>query len=492
MRKALSFLQLPTISRLLQSVTTDAAYCLHEAPSPFRSFAAGQPVPATHPQLLSPGELAPGIHSSEFRGRRKRLCTLLQPGACAIIPASATNYMAGVIPYPYRQDPDMMYFTGINQHAVAVLTAPARSVREQGPAKDTYTLFIEPPNPERSRWDGERLDRQAAFEVFGADEVYYSNELPQFLAEMASACPALHFDLDRTSSHQHAPIATALQPAIRAGRVSMLRPLTHHMRLIKSPAEVAAMRLAAQWSAQAIVSCMSMSRPDVGEWEVAARFEYEVAKRGAARLAYPSVVAGGSDACTIHYSRHDKRVPGGQMLLMDAGCEHGGYVSDVSRTWPVSGKFTGPQREVYNIVLETHKRCLAACRPGTSICALHLLSIKLLSKGIADLGLLGDTPLEEIEGRGYTEFYWHSVGHWLGLDTHDTALVYHDKKLVAGHVITIEPGLYIPDEPRFGVYAGIGVRIEDDVVLTEHGCEVLSKDAPIEVEDVERMVGSAR
>ncbi|MEW5312326.1 MAG: hypothetical protein WDW38_003968 [Sanguina aurantia] len=485
MRKALSFLQLPTISRLLQSVTTDAAYCLHEAPSPFRSFAAGQPVPATHPQLLSPGELAPGIHSSEFRGRRKRLCTLLQPGACAIIPASATNYMAGVIPYPYRQDPDMMYFTGINQHAVAVLTAPARSVREQGPAKDTYTLFIEPPNPERSRWDGERLDRQAAFEVFGADEVYYSNEtpldskesavnlgllrkglsleppvsalratshprpttqLPQFLAEMASACPALHFDLDRTSSHQHAPIATALQPAIRAGRVSMLRPLTHHMRLIKSPAEVAAMRLAAQWSAQAIVSCMSMSRPDVGEWEVAARFEYEVAKRGAARLAYPSVVAGGSDACTIHYSRHDKRVPGGQMLLMDAGCEHGGYVSDVSRTWPVSGKFTGPQREVYNIVLETHK----------------------------------------------SEFYWHSVGHWLGLDTHDTALVYHDKKLVAGHVITIEPGLYIPDEPRFGVYAGIGVRIEDDVVLTEHGCEVLSKDAPIEVEDVERMVGSAR
>ncbi|GFH29520.1 putative Xaa-Pro aminopeptidase 3 isoform X1, partial [Haematococcus lacustris] len=193
---------------------------------------------------------------------------------------------------------------------------------------------------------------------------------------------------------------------------------------------------------------------------------------GASRMAYPPVVAAGPDACTIHYSRNDKVIRDGQLVLMDAGCELHGYCSDVTRTWPVSGRFTPAQRLVYSTVLHTHNQCIKACKPGVSIRDLHNLSVLLISEGLQRLGVCGQVSADQIAGLGlYRRFYRHSVGHFLGLDTHDTPLMTHNRPLQAGNVITIEPGLYIPNDPVFGMLRGIGVRLEDDVLVTATGCE---------------------
>ena len=202
-------------------------------------------------------------------------------------------------------------------------------------------------------------------------------------------------------------------------------------------------------------------------------------KEGAKRLAYPTVAASGSNAYFTHWGRNDSLLKSGDLLLMDAGCELHGYSSDVTRTWPISGKFSSAQLAVYNAVLAAHRSLLMECREGSSIRELHQSSVNLLSQSIKDLGLKGN----------YTNFYWHSVSHWLGLDVHDSSSISHSRPLQAGHVITIEPGIYIPDEPEYGSLRGIGVRIEDDVLILPsaegRGCEVLSGDLPISAEDIE-------
>ncbi|GLC43480.1 hypothetical protein PLESTB_001561700 [Pleodorina starrii] len=449
---------------------------------------AGQPTAVTHPELVAPHELTPGIPASEYRERRHRLGQLLPPGGAAVLPAAATTYMSGVIPWPYRQDPDFFYLTGLMQHGMALLSAPA-----PGSGQDPrYTLFIDAPNANRERWDGATVSREAALEVFGADEVFLMHEMPRKLSELAKSGGTILYDTDRVGAHHHNAIAAALRPALEPpGRVVPLRPLLHSMRLIKSRAEAALMATSAAIASAAVRHCMAVTAPGTTEYGLAAAFEYDVKSAGAQRLAYPSVVAGGPDACTIHYGRNDKVLAGGQVVLMDAGAEYWGYVSDVTRTWPVGGSFSGPQRDVYAIVLEAHQRCLAACRPGSSIRELHSLCIDILSEGLRDLRLLPGASLAEIRNTLYREFFWHSLGHYLGLDTHDTHLIGHERRLEEGAVITVEPGLYIPDLPQFGAFRGIGVRIEDDVLLTAAGCQVLSDQAPVSIAEVEELAGSA-
>ncbi|GIL55550.1 hypothetical protein Vafri_11107 [Volvox africanus] len=449
---------------------------------------AGQPTATTHPELLKPHELTPGIPASEYRARRNRLGQLLPPGGAAILPAAATTYMSGVIPWPYRQDPDFFYLTGLTQHGLAVLTAPGA-----GSSQDVrYTLFIDAPNTNRERWDGATVSREVANEVFGADEVLWMHEMPRKVQDLAKSTSPILYDTDRVGAYHHSALGIALRPALELpGRVTPLRPLLHSMRLVKSPAEAAMMRTSAAVASAAVRHCMAVTTPGMTEYGLAATFEYGIKSAGAQRLAYPTVVAGGADACTIHYGRNDKVLAGGQMVLMDAGAEYWGYVSDVTRTWPVGGTFSGPQRDVYGIVLEAHQRCLAACGPGSSIRDLHSLCVDILSEGLKDLRLLPGVSLAEIRSSLYREFFWHSLGHYLGLDTHDTHLIGHDRRLTEGAVITVEPGLYIPDLPQYGTFRGIGVRIEDDVLVTAAGCRVLSDQAPVAIREVEELAGSA-
>jgi Xaa-Pro aminopeptidase len=253
------------------------------------------------------------------------------------------------------------------------------------------------------------------------------------------------------------------------------------MRWKKSEAELALMRRSAGIAAEAMTMCMSAtnrSGATSSEHELSALFEYECRTRGAQRMAYPPVVASGSDATTIHYSRNDKQLVPGDLLLVDAGCEYYGYCSDVTRTWPVGGRFEGANRDVYEAVLETHAALLRACVPGNTLRQLHHMSVDMLRDALRSLGLEGD----------YKTFYPHSVGHWLGMDTHDAPSVSHDLPLEDGVTLTIEPGLYIPDDPRYGHYRGIGVRIEDDVLIRNGGgCDVLSASAPCGPDEIERL-----
>lgn len=264
------------------------------------------------------------------------------------------------------------------------------------------------------------------------------------------------------------------------------------LRWIKSPAERAALRHSAHAATRAIRSCIAATTADntTSEADLAALFRFKCDLAGAERLAYPSVVASGADACTVHYGRNDKRLRRGDLLLMDAGCEVGGYASDVSRTWPVSGRFSPAQRVVYAHVLEVHQACIAACVAGATLRDIHSLSVRMLSTALQDLGVGRDANM--VTG-GYMPFYPHSVGHWLGLDTHDASSVAHDIPLEPGVVLTIEPGLYLAAGPHVPPeFADIGIRIEDDVLIGADGrAEVLSAEAPTDIAAIEELAGSA-
>lgn len=447
---------------------------------------AGQPTPETHPELLRDGEVQPGITAAEFAARRTALAAQLPEGGLALVQANPQVFMSGVVPYPFRQNADFAYLTGVNQWG------PLAAIGSDG----RFTLFFPDADPWREAWDGARLGADAALDFFGADDAAPLSEAPDRLAAMLGAASAVAMDLDRPDI---GPLANAVAqlPALKAaagrGAVLPLRPLVHRLRWIKSPAELSLMRKSAAAAAAAMTDCMARSAPGVSEHSIAAHFEYRCRLAGAQRMAYPPVVAGGANACTIHYSRNDVKLTGKEALLLDGGCELYGYCSDVTRTWPMGGRFSGAQAAVYDAVLEAHRRLLAAVRPGATLRALHSASIRLLAEALAGLGVpaLGTSAEALMSSQAFREFYPHSVGHWLGMDVHDVSTVSHDRPLEPGVVLTIEPGLYIPDREEFGPLAGIGVRLEDDVAVMAEGAEVLSAAAPLERSDVEAVVGSA-
>ncbi|KAK9908284.1 hypothetical protein WJX75_005446 [Coccomyxa subellipsoidea] len=453
----------------------------------FGGVVAGQPIHETHPHLLSEGQLWPGVTAAEFAARRRRLANAMPPGGIAVLPAATPVFMTGAIPYPYRQDADFLYLTGINQQAVAVIEASS-------PMRDgNFTLFIQDSNPQAEAWNGTPMNAEAASEVFGADDVYPMSELEQQLEALVATSGAVFYDRgeERTTAPcEHGRLHQAMLVALQQRRVHPLKPTLHPMRWRKSGAEVELMRQSASLAAQSLARCMQLTKPGVEEHFLGATFEYECKARGAQRLAYPVVVAGGVDSCTIHYLQNNKRVREGELLLMDAGCELHGYSSDVSRTWPVSGTFSVQQREVYEIVLDTHRQCVEICRAGRTLRDVHQKSVQLLSEGVASLGLFPGLDAGAIAHSAYRSMYPHSVGHWLGMDTHDTRCINHDTPMQAGVVLTVEPGLYIPNDPQlYGPYAGIGVRIEDDVAVTGlTDPEVLSAGVPVDAREVELLV----
>lgn len=459
-----------------------------------RPHLAGQPLPETHPELLSEGELAPGLLATEFAQRRQMLAEALPPQCLALLPSAPTMYTSpgGRIPYSYRQDADFLYFTGLTQQGVALVESAASSSRGR------YSLFLPQSTPSEAVWDGHRISCEAAVDSFGADEAWPIGELPHRLLPLLANAPLVFYDaarhvgnpLIRHSTGNPSPGSTELHIAASQGRLKGLQSLTHLLRWVKSPAELQCMRQAATTSAHAIEQCMRACRPGLREYQLQSLFEYKCRWRGAQRNAYPPVVACGPDATTIHYARNDKVLQDGQLLLMDAGCELHGYSSDITRTWPVSGKFTSAQRDVYHAVLEVHRRCVEACRAGKTMKSIHQLAVRLLSQALKDLGLYPSLSVDGVEHSVYRQCFPHSVGHWLGMDTHDVANVTHDKALQPGVVLTIEPALYFPNEPSYRHFAGLGVRIEDDVAITTDTPYVLSDSVPVDPEQLEQIVGS--
>lgn len=483
---------------------------LHAAASAPRVWDIGQPTHASHPHLLAAGEVSPGISGAEYAARRAALAARLQPGAVVVIPAAPVLRFHGTaIPLPsaYRQDADMFYMTGCSEPGVVAVLEVA------GSGAPRFTLACAPPDDGSHRtWWNSRASPATIASHLGADEAVPHAQLPELLAAALRRSQGrliwdgprgALLDLpDAALPAGGAPgiAARALRAAAQAlgtaapVRAAPLKPLLGPLRWRKSPAEAALMRASAQLSAAGLAAAAGACVTGATEGAAAAAHEAYCKSRGASRLAYPSVCGAAANACAIHHGRYDGVLRSGDAFLMDAGCELHGYVSDVTRTWPVSRRFSPAQRAMYDVVAAAHSACLAALRPGASLSSLHEVAVRTLAHGIADLGLVPSATEAQLLRGPYFRFFPHALGHCLGLDTHDTPGVPSTAPLLPGCVITVEPGLYVwPDEPGVpDAFRGIGVRIEDDVLITETGAEVLSRDAPTAAEDVEDWAHAAR
>jgi Xaa-Pro aminopeptidase len=427
--------------------------------------------------------------------RRARLMAALGDGAL-LVAAAPERLRAGDVYYPYRQDSDFDYVTGFPEPEAVCLIAP-------GEAKERFVLFVRPHDPERAVWVGPRAGVDGAIERYGADAAYPLDELETRLAGFLSRAPAVALSLAREDA-----LANRLLAAVR--RAQAERPRTgsgptvirdlgdvlHEMRLRKDPEEIARLRAAIAIACEAHRAAMRTARPGMPEYEIEALIDYTFRRRGAAGPAYPSIVASGANATILHYTDNARPLEGDELLLVDAGAERAGYCADVTRTFPTGRRYTPAQRDVYDAVLAAQLAAIADARPGVTLEDLHTKAVRVLAEALVHLGLVQASVDEAIEKELYRRFYMHRTSHWLGRDVHDVGRYKQDGKprpLEPGMVFTVEPGLYLPGDaddlpPAF---RGLGVRIEDDVLVTERGHEVLSAAAPKQAEEIEALRAEA-
>jgi Xaa-Pro aminopeptidase len=433
------------------------------------------------------------IKPAEFKRRRRQLMQMMGPGAVAILPAAPEVVRNRDVHYPYRPDSDFYYLTGFPEPEAIAVLIPGRKPAE-------YVLFCRERDEKRERWDGPRAGQEGAVRDHGADDSFPISDIEEILPGLLEQCSRVFYamgsnpDLDR----RLADWVNQIRRKARAGvhgpvEFVALDHYLHEMRLYKSAGEVALMRHAARITAAAHARLMQNCRPGMHEYELEAEFGHECASRGARFQAYPAIVGGGCNACVLHYVDNRDELRDGDLVLVDAGCEYGYYASDITRTFPVNGRFTPAQRAIYELVLAAQEAAIAKARPGNHWNDPHDAAVRTITKGLVDLGLLKGTVARLIKDGGYTKFYMHRTGHWLGMDVHDVGDYKVDgawRELEPGMVMTVEPGIYIPPGMR-GVpkkYWGIGVRIEDDVLITKEGHEVLTRDAPKGVAEIEGLM----
>ncbi|MBU6281835.1 aminopeptidase P N-terminal domain-containing protein [bacterium] len=425
----------------------------------------------------------------DFADRRARVLDRLDGGIAVFrAPSPVTHHHD--VEHRYRREADFFYLTGFPEaDAVAVLDASAD--------REKFVLFVPPKDPERETWTGRRHGVEGALVDFGADAAYPIDELEQHLVPMIAGSGPLHFRFGREDAFDRRMLGMAKNAWSRRPRTANDIPLSiidpgpivHEMRLHKTPDELAWMRVAIDVAAEAHVAAMRAARPGVGEHEIEALIEYTFRRRGAEGWAYPSIVASGHNATVLHYVSNDRILEPGELLLVDAGAEFGGYCADVTRTFPVDREPSREQRDVYEVVLEAQLAAIAAVGPGRSFESVHDAAVEVLVDGLRRLGVLDAERERAIADGHFKPFYMHRTSHWLGMDVHDVGAYRQDggsRLLAPGMVLTVEPGLYFspayPDVPER--YRGIGVRIEDDVLVTADGCEVLSAAVPKQLDDM--------
>jgi len=433
--------------------------------------------------------------SEIFAARRAavlRAMAAASPSAVAILPAAPVSLRNGDVDHEYRQDSDFYYLTGFDEpESVLVLDAPAQKV----------TLFVRARDRDREVWDGPRAGVEGAIERFGANEAFAVNELDEKLPELLQNHARLYYRLgarrrfderlldaiDRVRARQRTG-ATAPSEIVDPGTI------LHEMRLRKSQDEIDQMRAAAHITREAHELAMQRARPGMREYEIEALLIDTFRRHGSERPAYGSIVGSGPNACVLHYRRNDRSIEPGDLLLIDAGCEYGYYASDVTRTFPVGRDFSAEQQAIDELVLEAQSEGIAATRPGTTLDAIHGLCVEVVSRGLVRLGLLAGDVAQIIEQQRYKRFFMHRTSHWLGMDVHDVGAYFENgsaRKLAPGMVLTVEPGIYIaPDDQSVPAsWRGIGVRIEDDVVVTSADHDVLTAGIPKTVDEVRRACG---
>jgi Xaa-Pro aminopeptidase len=427
-----------------------------------------------------------------YRDRRSALLKSMREhagGGLALVPTAPEVARNRDSHFPYRHDSYFYYLTGFPEpEALVALVA--------GPDGDKHVLFCRDKNEEREIWDGFRYGPDAAREIFGFDEAHPISELDRVMADLAADRPALYTPLGMLESWDRKVAETLNEVRNRArsgvsapDSVVDVRGALDTMRLTKDAHEVALMRKAATISSGAHKRAMEVTRPGWYEYQVEAELAHEFLRHGALAVAYPSIVASGPNACILHYRDNNRKMDAGDLLLIDAGCEYQGYASDITRTFPVSGKFTGPQKDVYELVLASQMACLDAVKPGVDFHEYHKVAERVLAQGFIDLGLCKGTLDAVLESGAYKQFYMHRAGHWLGMDVHDAGQYQvhgASMKLAAGMVLTVEPGAYIrPADNVPEAFWNIGVRIEDDVLVTANGNENLTAATPKTVAEVE-------
>jgi len=431
---------------------------------------------------------------STHRARRERLARAMGPGV-AVIPTAPERIRNRDTHYPYRFDSHFYYLTGFPEPEAALVLVGGEQPRT--------LLFCRTRSEEREVWDGFRYGPEAARERFGFDEAQPIDQLDAALSALLENQPALFYPVGADAAFDARAMQwlNAVRARVRSGaaapeRVQDVRALIDEQRLVKDAREVATMRRSARIAAAGHRRAMQAARPGGSEYEIEAELLYEFRRGGAQFPAYWPIVAGGANACVLHYVFNNAPLRGGDLLLIDAGCELDGYASDITRTFPVSGRYSGPQREVYEIVLAAQLTAIDAAQAGRRWNEPHDAAVRVLAQGMLDLGLLAGTLEEALEKETYKRFYMHRTGHWLGLDVHDAGDYKRAgewRPLEAGMTLTVEPGLYIraaADVPER--LHNIGVRIEDDVLIQASGCEVLTADAPKRIEDVEALMRDGR
>jgi Xaa-Pro aminopeptidase len=423
--------------------------------------------------------------------RRAALLAQMQSGI-AIVPTAPQRARNRDSEYLYRYDSYFYYLCGFQEpEAVLVLIAGAQP---------QSLLFCREKNLERETWDGFRFGPEAAREAFGVDAAYAIGQLDEKLPMLMANQPTLYY-APGMDADWDARIMRWLNQVRAQSRTGVSVPQCIHdvraaldeMRLIKDEQELAVMRRAAGISAKAHQRAMRATRPGRMEYEIEAELLYEFRRRGAQFPAYWPIVAGGANACVLHYSDNSALLEDGALLLIDAGCELDGYASDITRTFPVNGKFSGAQKDVYQLVLAAQAAAIAATGPGAAWNTPHETAVRVLAQGMIDFGLCQGSLNQVLETGDYKRYFMHRTGHWLGLDVHDAGEYKLDGKwrpLVAGMTLTVEPGCYV--RPAAGVpeaYWNIGVRIEDDVLVTASGCEVITAETPKSVAEIEALVG---
>lgn len=430
-----------------------------------------------------------------FRRRRERFLEGIG-GGVAILCAAPQLLKSRDTEVRYRQDSDFYYLTGFPEPgAVAVLSAADEARR--------FTLFVRPRDPEREAWNGPRAGVEGAQLRFGADAAHPVDELDTHLRDLLQPADALWYALgsDRGMDARIVELLKgfrATRPRSGSGPWDVRDPaaVLDLMRLVKEPSEIDLLRRAARITADGHRAGMRAARPGVGEWEIEAAVEGAFRAAGATGPAFPSIVGSGPNATTLHHVTNDRRVQPGELVLVDAGAEVDMYCGDITRTFPVSGRFAPAQRAVYDVVLAAEEAAIGAVRSGAAFAGVHEVAVRILTAGMVDLGLLSGGVDELVETGAYRRFYLHQTSHWLGLDVHDAG-AYRTAdgasvELVPGMVLTVEPGIYIPADAE-GVPAelrGVGIRIEDDVLVADSGAEVLTGGVPVSPAEVEALVGA--
>ena len=429
------------------------------------------------------------------RPQLAELIKRMDQNSIAILPSARHAIRSNDTEYRYRQNSDFYYVTGFEEpEAIAVIT----------PSKEQkYTLFVRPRDPEMETWNGRRAGVEGALQRYGADAAFTIAEFEEKVGELLNGAHNLYYRIGNGNPDLDETVIRNISRLRAMGRKGFSAPQTiidagailHEMRLIKSEEEIALMQRAADIAAEAHIEAMKTARAGMQEYEIEAHLEYIFRRQGANGPAYNSIVGSGANATILHYVENSATLKDGDLLLIDAGAEYKGYASDITRTFPIGGRFTAAQRDIYDLVLETQMSCVEMARPGVTMDELKNHSIEMLTEGMVRLGLLQGDTKQLIEEEKYKQFYMHGLGHFLGIDVHDVGRYYIDgesRRLEPGMVITVEPGLYVAEDTKDipEKYLGIGVRIEDDVLITREGNRVLSKKAPKQVEEIEELMGS--